>query len=680
MTAMEIARKLAELQQVGQAQQAFAVALGQPELSPEEELEASSYLFFSEADHRLPFTHFVSLYNRGLFQNEILELMTQAFYLPNRDKQQKQYEKNCQALEKYPFLFQKDFLAMDDLPILFFPFDNDGFVPFYRDENRFGDYVDFDDPIIDRWFFKDLSKPILAADVYSQYQLEYLNDMVRPSEWVGKENHIYLHYTDWAVFCAYLQVLNFKKIIPEKKFIFLIGDQVARYPIDFAKEYDIDYTQYPVRPVGVREVNKLVWHTQLATHNGGDFFNEICYDHPNMIVMDSLILEDVMKNHAIFKKEFLEGKRNNDVYTALAQIKNPTDKDIFVAMYLFETRRSSKPDPNSRIVPAIFFQPHFYNMRYQVDVDWEKHGSATLYSKQYEAIQHNPIFKGFKYIKTFTPMRRPTTSHAASVRFVVEQPAATPQQRAEDEKTGALILDPICVRLLNRSFMVDPWDRLYRDSRLVRFEDGKINPVATFTALAEFLDIPYTESMTYCSGVSGINPESLPGNDLGFSLAAIQRTYPEYANDEERAFIEYFFRDAYQAYGYDFQYYKGEPVNEAWIRNKIDHFTTADKVVRDSVEDMLSKQLPSEIRKAVEEQGEKMGIAPDEVEETEKKFSQLYGKKFIDMLEKNIHETRLGYAKALLRGLNFVNREHQPLQLMPPLKLDPDLLQQPLYH
>ena len=54
-------------------------------------------------------------------------------------------------------------------------------------------------------------------------------------------------------------------------------------------------------------------------------------------------------------------------------------------------------------------------------------------------------------------------------------------------------------RALNRSFMIDPEDRLYKDSVLVRFEDGKTNPEATFRALAAFLDIPYTESMTYCS-------------------------------------------------------------------------------------------------------------------------------------------------------------------------------------
>lgn len=78
--------------------------------------------------------------------------------------------------------------------------------------------------------------------------------------------------------------------------------------------------------------------------------------------------------------------------------------------------------------------------------------------------------------------------------------------------------------------------------------------------------------MTYCSGRDGLNPESLEGNVRGFDLATVYRTYDEYANDEERAFLEYFLRDAYEEYGYDFHYYKGEPVDEQWIREKIAAF------------------------------------------------------------------------------------------------------------
>ena len=141
MTSIEIARRFAELNEKEQAQKAYAMALEQGEITPEEELEASSYIFFSEGDHRIAFTGFVSLFNRGFFQGEIWDLMTQAFYLPNLSDLQEQYQQNCKNLNKYPYLFRKDFPAFEDLPIWFFPFDEEGFVPFYPAENRFGEYL-----------------------------------------------------------------------------------------------------------------------------------------------------------------------------------------------------------------------------------------------------------------------------------------------------------------------------------------------------------------------------------------------------------------------------------------------------------------------------------------------------------------------------------------------------------
>lgn len=94
---------------------------------------------------------------------------------------------------------------------------------------------------------------------------------------------------------------------------------------------------------------------------------------------------------------------------------------------------------------------------------------------------------------------------------------------------------------------------------LVRFEDGKLNPKATFTALAAFLDLPYTKSMTYCSRNGERDPESLKGNDRGFDPAAIYRTYEEYLGREERVYLEYLMGDVYRRYGYDFQCYDGAP-------------------------------------------------------------------------------------------------------------------------
>jgi len=649
MDTIEIARRLAELGQTEEAQAAYSLVLQEAaERNPELELEAASYLFFSQGNYQVAYTAFVSLYNRGFYQTELMDLMTQAFYLPNAEDQKKRYARNCAALAKYPYLFREDFPDFEALPVQFFPFNDEGYIPFFKAEHRFGAYVNFNDPVIDRYFFRDLDKPVLARDVFSQYQLEYLNDNIRKSEWVGRENHIYLHYTDWTTFCAYLQCLELRPLLSEKKLVFLMEGEIEQYPIDFHTRFGIDYAQYPVRPIGIGEVTRMIWHTQLAAHNGGDFFNEIFYGHPNLLSYESIMFDNIQKAVAEVKANW----RRVDWLTPrlrrqLSRIKRPTDKDFLVALFLDRQDISGSLDHGSRIAPALFFQPHFSNMIYDIR-ESELKGAPMLYSEQYEAIRTSPLFHGFRYIKTFTPMRRITTSYAASVRFMLDREA-----QGEEVK---VVPDVLAERLVNRSFMVDQWDRLYRDSVLVRFEDGKLNPRATFTALAEFLDLPYTESMTYCSSRKGIDPESLKGNARGFDPATVYRTYDEFANDEERAFLEYFLRDAYEYYGYDFHYYQGEPVDEAWIEQKIRGFTCLDGYIEKSYQDVVqSKEISF-----------KNGETPIDVTAV----APIPG----------YQSNRRRIADFLLRGLRFVNKQGQPLKMMRPLKLDPALLEQPLYH
>ena len=663
MRTIEVARKLAEAGQKEDAQKGYYLSLQKLDteaLEPMEQLEAASFLFFSKWDHRLPFTIFVSLYNQGHFQNEIMNLMLQAFYLPNVQKQRKQYDRNCRALARYPYFFQSSFPEFDELPILFFPFDGKGFVPFIQAENHFGEYVDFNDPVIDRYFFKDLENPILAKDVYSQYQLEYLNDNVRKSEWVGRENHIYLHYTDWSQFYGHLPCLDFVQLLKDKKLVFLIGEEISQYPIDFKARFGIDYSQYPVKPIGVQEVNRMIWHTQLAAHNGGDFFNEIFYDHPNLIAYESIMFENVdemIKEQRKALREAREGEGTvPEILCELLQMKNPTDKDLLVAMFLASDDVSGGVRSDARIAPVLFFQPHFYNIGVRPRLN-QTEDRAILVSKEREVILNSPVFQQFKYIKTFTPMRRPTTSYGATVRFMLN---STREEGGEEK----VVSDVFTERLLNRSYMVDKWNRLYRDSVLVRFEDGKLNPKATFTALAEFLDIPYTKSMTYCSGKTGLNPESLKGNDLGFDTAAIYRTYDEYVNDDDRCLLEYFLRDAYQAYGYDFHYYNGDAVDMNWVREKLGGFLNLDRLIEETA------------RRTMEYQSKDGVIILDSVTYDHEEGCNLVVQRRMDAIRKD----RIKMTELLLKNLQFVNEDNQPLQLMKKLELDPALLEQPLYH
>ena len=671
MRAIEIARKLAELGQTAQACQAYTLSV-QEAGDPMERMEAAAYILQNGGDYRVSYACFIGLYNEGHFREDVLPLMEAVFYEPNIKMLRSRYERNCKRLAKYPYLFRQDFVPFEELPIQFFPYDDhNGYIPFYRDEKRFGQFVNFDETVISRNFFRDLDKPILAADVFSQYELEYLNDNVRRSEDIGRENHIYLHYTDWAVFCSYLQCLNLRKLLESRKIVFLIGDEISQYPIDFQARFGIDYSHYSVRPISVREVTRLIWHTQLSTHNGGDFFNEVFDAHPNLICLPSVMHSDVMENITRVKKTLDSANSLRTAYRSiewpphlieeLYHMRDRTEKDIMVAVFMGMKESMCGTRADSRIAPAVFFQPHFYNIVYNLRVG---NGNQTvLEAENYEEIQQSPVFRNFKYIKTFTPMRRFTSSHGATVRFMYEEAL-----KADDREAGkvkVVVSDAVLERVLNRSFMVDPEDRLYKDGILVRLEDGKLNPKATFKALAAFLDLPYTESMEVCS--EGGKPVPYLGEDgyaPGFSPAPVYRTYDDYVNNDERYFIEYFLRDAYEYYGYDFHYYDGAPVDQAKAEALIAGFTTLNHYMEETWSKMFIGTKVSQDGQPVSEEIERA----------------VYLKLTRDEYMTQFDANRIESVKILLEGLRFINRNGQPLHMMPMLELDPAMLEQPVYH
>ena len=664
MKAIEIAQRLAQLNEIDKAVKAYKVALTE-EPDPTTQMEAAAYIlqFGKGEDYKISYTFFRDLYNRGVFQENILEIMDEAFFEPNLRLMKSRYDRNCKYLSKYPYIFRSDFPKFEDLPLRFYPYDDNSYTPFDMEAQRFGEYVNFRDTVIKHNFFHDLENPILAEDVTSQYELEYLRDNVRKSEDVARENHIYLYYNSWPLFCSYLTCLNLKPLLDSRKFVFLFEDERCKYPIDFKEEFGVDYSQCTVQPVRVGEVTKLVWHTQLSTHNGGDFFNEVFDSHPNLLCLPSMMMysveESIKKSREAFERvsslkqalEYIEGWPPQTI-EELYRMRDRTDKDILVAIFLNNEMATAGLDRESRIVPAVFFQPHFHNIVYSLKVD-EKN-RAVLNAANYELVKKSPVFQGFKYIKTFTPMRRFTTSHGATVRFMYASALAS---NKEGKETKSVVSDAISERVLNRSFMIDPEDRLYHDSVLVRLEDGKLNPKATFSALSAFLDLPYTESMTYCSE-NGKARDYGGGLTDGFDPAPIYRTYDEYVNDSERQFIEYFLRDAYEYYGYSFQYYDDSAVDQKKTEEWISGFDTMNHYIIETW-----KEVFGTIKLAVD--GEEKDAQRQQMLES-----------FLDDMYKN----RVRIVKILMRGLNFINENGQPLRMMPKLELNPALLEQPLYH
>ncbi len=703
MEAIEIAQRLAELNQNEEALRAYKLALqDQSEKTPGALMNAALHIlqFGQGDDYQISYTLFYDLYQQGSFRQEILQIMDGAFYEPNVKRQKNRYRQNVKLLEKYPYLFRKDFPDFDRLPIRFYPFDDSSYTPLHVAEGRFGDYVKPRDPVVRHYFFKDLENPILAKDVTSQYELEYLRDSVRKSEDLGRENHIYLHYASWPDFCAWLSVLDMKPVLEEKKVVFLMEDELAQYPINFKERFGIDYGKYPLKPAGLREVCRMIWHTQLSSHNGGDFFNEIFDAHPNLLVLPSIILEEteetIEKVEAALRRansaqdlpQLLPAWKSRRLVLELYSMKDRTAKDILVALYMDRIQESAPfLDKASRLAPVLFFQPHSIDLQYKLGVS-DHSGYAILGSEFYNRLCASPVFRDFKYIKTFTPMRRFTTSYGATLRFMEEQ--------AEETKDGGapkVVDDQVIIRPLNRSFMIDWQNRLFKDSVLVRFEDGKLNPRATFTALAEFLDIPYTESMTYCSQFGERDPESYKGNARGFDPAPVYRTYDSYSTEDERYFLEYFMRDLYEEYGYSFHYYDGAPMDEKRVNELIERFTKIDSMIRDSWRVWLNwtikknEERPEEEKEAVRERFKKnppVNAKLRTLSNQEIKDYFLWPEADLEALLEDLiqdyHANRRRVAAVLLKGLEFVNKNDQPLHMMPKLQLDLALLEQPLYH
>ena len=163
MTALEIARQLGSMGEYEGAIKAYGVVIHQSAgADPSAELEAALYILQNGGDYKVSYSCLLDLYRRGCFTDECLSVMTQAFYEPNVRLLKSRYQSNCKLLEKYPYIFRKDFIEFEFLPLRFYPYDDNRFVPYSTWENNFGEFVDLKRPVVGRNFFRDLDKPVLA--------------------------------------------------------------------------------------------------------------------------------------------------------------------------------------------------------------------------------------------------------------------------------------------------------------------------------------------------------------------------------------------------------------------------------------------------------------------------------------------------------------------------------------
>lgn len=678
---LEIARRLSELGELDKAREAYILAISENDHnSPILDLEAAMFLLLTKSELKIAYTLLVYLHKAGHYRNEIMQAMIENCYAAALTGIAKQYRKNQNAIAQYKYTFcdENEFVQMDDLRLRFFPVDDKGgYMPYDMRAGEFLEYVNINNEIISRNFFGNLDNAILAENVYSQYELEYLYDNVRKSEWCGKENHIYLYYSDFEEFCGWAQVLDFSKLLADKKIVFLLGEaQKQLYPIDFKATYGIDYEATPPRELGISEIKRIIWHTQLSSHNGGDFFNEIFDNHPNIIAQHSIMLKTLEESYEKYLEKWkklgsktlrkpiskAEAIATDDMGLVLARLLpdiqrengRVTKRDIFVGSYIAAALIQGNLDISARISPAIFFQPHFGNIAFKMHYN-EKSKRTSLDSNVDEEIEKFGLLSTFKYIKAFTPIRRITTSNAASVKFSINNALNNPAK-----KELALGGNLLCDRILNQSYYRDPENRYYKDSIMVRFEDGKLNPKATFTRLAAFLDLPYTDTMTYCSNGKELNPEMLAGNDRGFDPAAIYRKYDEYTDEQERYVIEYLNQPVMKAYGYENHYYDGRELSLEELYGMIRREKGSDIACKPQLIDLALS-------------GNMFELTPSDVE------NHIIAETLYVKIRGRNDEATCAAATVLLQSNEFINAAGRPLELTPIIVPDPDLLETELY-
>jgi hypothetical protein len=397
--------------------------------------------------------------------------------------------------------------------------------------------------------------------------------------------------------------------------------------------------------------------------------------HPNLLAMPSIMfgdftsmLEDIRRalRDSTSVQEAQECFRDYEapaLVSELYALRNPSLKDVLAFVFLTDPAWTKSLDRNARIAPALFFQPHFGNIIFNFD---SLKGNTVLKSEQLEQIHESEIFRDFKYVKTFTPLRRFTTSYGSSIKFMAQ----------ESEKNFELLPNLLITRIVNRSFLRNTQDRLFHDSTIVRFEDGKLVPNAIFPRLAAFLDIPYTESMTYCSEKGVHDVETYPGNAIAFDLSTVYKKNEDWISPSERYFLEYFLRDAYEYYEYDFEVYDGKPVDGARVQELLNGFTAQRRIMSENALRTFSHAAKKEKKERLLKKGEI--TEEQEVELTEDEV-RLIAHEVEQQLQHHMN-VNTQVAGFLLQGLHFVNQNLQPLEFTPWLRPDPELMDKPLYH
>ena len=554
---------------------------------------------FEQQRYREAIAAFAEVYDQSEDKNEretVFNILSEAFYDPNKAELRANYERNLQALKQYPYFFDKTFREYEELNFQLFPASDEYFYCYNKEKNCFcGEYDAATDNRM-RYFFENVDGLLKVENEDNLYNLNFLNDNVRASEDYAGDNHIYLLYDTLEPLERLMMTCDLEPVLAQKKFVFLVGEEnKKRYPLDFKKEFGIDYSACQPKELSVNDIKRIVLSLKIVGYSGTLFLADIMDFHSELLTIPGC----AMYSYADIFTEQLQGKTVSEAVSFLKHLPDDDNRKLGImrlvrANYniqhegLFESTRKEfdrvsaeefltvlesvmaeipRPSPREwligfflaysrchgrsfgRIIPALFLYPHD-------DINYlagEKREKIDFYLK---------LAASFSYHKVIAIIRNPVTQAGA-----VANCATQFSRNAQGEIDRVIFGDVTYYSLCPRDFYFPLQHPLRESIRVVRFEDLKLNPKATFAAMGEFLNISVTRSMfqtTWCGlPRDGIGTDG-KGFD-GFDPSPVYKSYDQYLSVFDKYRIELLLRKLIESYGYKAKYYDGQQFSDEEI-------------------------------------------------------------------------------------------------------------------
>lgn len=540
-------------------------------------LERAITLFQNEK-YEQAFNIFALLYNQGNDKEYIMQVLRECSYEPNVKEMKHNYDANVTLLKKYPYFWDKDFCDYCDLPFQLFPASDEIYYVYHLEQDRFLGRYDAKTRHQMRYFFENLDQPIRVEDEDNLYNLTFLNDNVRKSEDIAKENHIYLYYNSLEVLERLMLTCDLKPILKQMKFVFLIGQENDdKYPLDFKEMFGIDYEKMKVKPIRTKEIQRLILNVENYTDAGHEFFVQLLDNHPNLLTYDYVMahfplmdatldaycnyiqralsnpktqIKDLMLWRSDEFQKYLENldekgadyhfKRYFSIFLNIIKRDHVKSRKDWMCAEFLALAEFIGRNLNQRIIPAIFF-PFKY----------------TLFptGKFYDAM--TDIRKEFQYCVEISNIRDPVVAVAGHLSGFFDLKI---YHCLEDMMYWTMDINSENCKHRSQSNME------YFDRRaLVRFEDLKLNPVQTWKQVCKYINIPWSDTLKHTTNFGEPTSSYIHSDISDYDPASLYKPRLKFLNYFDRMRLEILFYPYYTMFGYQPMYYDGTKYEDSHI-------------------------------------------------------------------------------------------------------------------